>query len=247
VTPLTHLPLASESLLEDRTLLHRVDTKFILRATELPALVGDLNPDEYGVASHLNGGMLRYENLYFDTPNRSLLRAHHRGQRPRYKVRFRHHLSRELSYFELKQKKSSGVTAKVRHPVDYRVDTLGEDDLALVQSQRRIDMDNLQPAMRIGFERGMLVGLDRPERISVDTGLWFSDGPSRVQLDELVIIEVKQARFAARSPIMRALREHGALQLRVSKYVTGAQLLWPDVRLHRYRNRLRMLRRRIAS
>jgi len=247
MTRLDHLPLVSESLLEDRTLLSRVDTKFILRTTELHGLIENLSPKDYGIASHINGGMLAYENLYFDTPGRALLRAHHRGQRPRYKVRFRHHLSRELSYFELKQKKSSGVTAKTRIPVEFRMDTLGKEEQALVHRQRRMDTKDLQPAMRIGFERGMLVGLDRPERISLDTGLWFGDGHSKVELNELVIVEVKQARFAARSPIMRALREHGALQLRVSKYVTGAQLLWPDIRLNRYRNRLRMLRRRIAS
>ena len=77
-------------------------------------------------------------------------------------------------------------------------------------------------------------------------GLWFGDGTREEHIENLAIIEVKQARFNARSPIMRALRTRRALQLRVSKYITGAQLLWPEIRLNRYNHRLRMLRRRIA-
>ena len=101
--------------------------------------------------------------------------------------------------------------------------------------------------MQIGFDRIMLVGLRTEERITIDSGVWFSDDSRRERIDNLAIVEVKQARFKARSPIMQALRNQHAFQIRVSKYITGAQLLWPDIRLNRYNNRLRMLRRRIAQ
>ena len=116
------------------------------------------------------------------------------------------------------------------------------------QESRGESHASLPPCYRskIGFDRLMLVGFDTEERVTIDTGLWFNDGRTTHQIQDLVIVEVKQARFKARSPIMQALRAQKALQLRVSKYITGAQLLWPEIRLHRYNNRLRMLRRRIA-
>ncbi len=39
----------------------------------------------------------RYESIYLDTPDRALYHAHRCGRRPRYKVRIRHHVDRQLS------------------------------------------------------------------------------------------------------------------------------------------------------
>jgi len=87
-----------------------------------------------------------------------------------------------------------------------------------------------------------LVGIKTHERITLDTQLWFSGGDNESKLSEGVIAEVKQGRFNARSPIIRALRGIGAMQLSVSKYCTAAQLLLPSFPLKRYRPRLRLLR-----
>jgi hypothetical protein len=246
MSALSHLPDAEAQLLADRTLLVRTDTKFVLHRRELPVLTGLLKAENYAAARHPGGDFFAYENRYFDTTERLLLRAHHRGQRPRYKVRLRHHLSRNMSFFELKQKQPGGATSKERIPVGFQTDGIGPEASALLEHRHRLTSRPLESAMCIDFERAMLVGRDTPERVSIDTNLRFSDGDSTAELNDLVIVEVKQARFAARSPVMRALRTSGALQLRVSKYITGAQLLWPDVRLNRYRNRYRMMRRRIA-
>ena len=246
MTELAHLKSTPAALLEQRTLLDRVDTKFIMRPHELSALIQRLDGENYGVTRHSGGAAFSYENVYFDTPERALLRAHHRGQRPRYKIRIRHYLSREMSFFEVKQKRPSGATTKERISVPFRSDTITTEGSHLLQAHHRLPEEPLLPAMRIGFDRIMLVGNHTPERVSIDTRLWFSDEHADARLEDLVIVEVKQARFAARSPIMRALRASGALQLRVSKYVTGAQLLWSHIRLNRYGDRLRILRRRIA-
>ena len=62
---------------------------------------------------------------------------------------------------------------------------------------------------------------------------------------DAMIVEVKQARYAARSPVMLALRGAGATRIRFSKYITGAHSLWPSIRLNRYRGRMRRIARRI--
>ena len=241
----THLETASLALLDSRALLKRVDTKFILRSDELHRFLEGLAVEDYGVARHADCEQFEYENLYFDTPELCFLREHHRGRRPRYKVRLRHHLSRGLSFFEIKEKCPNGATTKVRVPVTHRANRFGPAEYDMVSAKTHRS-DILDESMRIGFNRMMLVGLHSEERVTIDSGLWFTDGTRREHIENLVIVEVKQARFKARSPIMQALRTHQAFQLRVSKYITGAQLLWPDIRLNRYNHRLRMLRRRIA-
>ena len=243
---LSHIPTATAPLLELRTLLKRVDTKFVLRTDELPDLLAQLSPQDYRAARHAEGVHFQYENLYFDTPERYFLRDHHRGRRPRYKVRLRHHRTRALSFIELKEKRPNGTTTKIRVPIEDSSTTFSIKDSEVISNHHRLHADALEEAMKIGFDRLMLVGFDTEERVTIDTGLWFNDGRTTHQIQDLVIVEVKQARFKARSPIMQALRAQKALQLRVSKYITGAQLLWPEIRLHRYNNRLRMLRRRIA-
>lgn len=247
MNPFDHLQTASSELMEGRELLDRVDTKFILSTRELPTLLSRISGDDYCAVRHAGGTHFEYGNLYFDTPQRSLLRAHHRGKRPRYKVRLRHHRTRELSFFELKQKRPNGATAKHRLRVPVHTASIGTKEAELLSNHRNLHGGNLVPSMEIDFQRAMVIGINTTERISIDTAIRFAHGTKQCPLNDLAIIEVKQPRFAARSPIMIALRAQRALQLRVSKYMTGAQLLWPDIRLNLHRHRLRMLRRRIAS
>ena len=241
-----HLPVASEDLIARRALLNRVDTKFILKFSELSEFFLRIHSSDYATVINEQNGLFSYENIYFDTPRRDFLRAHHRGQRPRHKVRIRHHLSRERSFIELKVKGSNNKTNKVRMPVAFQANDLPNMTDDFWRASGSLPAVGLLPVMEIGFSRVMLFGQNTPERISIDTNVWFADNSHRVGLDALAIIEVKQARFAARSPVMRALRDSGATEIRVSKYVTGAQHLWPDFPLQRYLPRLRRLRRRIA-
>ena len=243
----SHLQAADDALIAHRTLLNRVDTKFVTSISELPSLLKTIHPDDYRVVQHEDSEELHYESLYFDTSSRSLLRDHHRGRRPRFKLRTRHHLSRGVSFSEIKEKRPSGVTTKERASVPFGTNQLDAQHEQIFRGQAPSIQGPLEPAMRIGFTRTMLMGIHTPERISIDTQIWFDDSQSRAELATSVIIEVKQARFLARSPIMRQLRHHNALQLRVSKYITGSQLLWPHIRLNRYRDRLRMLRRRTVQ
>lgn len=235
-----------DDLLAERALLERVETKFVFRPDELEVFLGRLGSADYGLVLGKNSGLSEYKNLYFDSADRRFLREHHRGRRPRFKVRIRHHVSRGLSFFEIKEKRPSNATVKARIAIDFQSQTLTPEAHKAMDTHPRLVPSVLHPTMGIDFMRSTLVGFNTPERITIDMGLRFSDGEHSRGFDDLVIVEVKQERFSPRSPIIRALRDMGALQLRVSKYITGAQLLWPDIRLNRYRPRLRMLRRRTA-
>jgi len=232
---------ASSELIAQRVLQQRVDTKFVFRERALDVLLDALDGD-YAVVLASDQQQARYENVYFDTDDYLCLREHHRGRRTRYKVRIRHHVDREQSFLEVKEKRNTDATFKHRMPIPFRTERLDDEALRFIEMHASVPAEQLRASLRIHFRRMTLVGIETHERITLDTGLWFSGGETESTLSDGVIAEVKQVRFKARSPIMRALRGIGALQLSVSKYCTAAQLLLPSFPLKRYRPRLRLLR-----
>lgn len=244
---LRDLQTADQALIDRRRLLTRVDTKFLLRSRDLHTLMERLAARDYAVMRHESEASLQYRNLYFDTPGRALLRDHHRGRRPRHKVRIRHHMSRQLSFFEVKRKRPNDTTVKMRTSMPFQSMHLDAAARATLRNHRNVYADDLEAVMSIDFARTMLVGIETPERISIDVQLRFSESSRQETMPSAVVIEVKQARFHARSPAMLALRSSGAIPLRFSKYLTGAYLLWPSIRLSRYTSRMRRLRRYIDS
>jgi hypothetical protein len=236
---------ADEGLVESRALQNRVDTKFVLRVDELDGLLSQLS-SEFSVVASGSSMMGRYQNLYFDTDGYRFLREHHRGRRPRFKVRIRHYLDRELSSLEIKEKSSAERTIKLRKPIPFMAEQLSATHREFLDAHPRIISSTLHPSLRIEFSRITLVAKHVDERLTIDTGLGFSHGDGAAVLDAAVIAEIKQSRFSPRSPGMLALRQCGAMSLSISKYMTGGQLLLPSIRLQRYAPRLKRLRRRIA-
>ncbi len=234
---------ASPQLLEDRALLKRVDTKFICHIENLDPLLTHLQPSYHAAIS---GSTMNapYRTIYLDTEERRCLTDHHRGRRPRFKVRIRHHLARELTFLEVKAKRIKGSTAKDRIALPFSTEVIPPRELAdSLTSHPDIPAHELRPSMWVEFDRTTLVGVELEERITIDTNLVFRDHEGEHTLDDLVILEVKQARRTHQSPSMKALRGKKYVQLSLSKYVTGAQLLWPDIRLNRYKPNLREIKR----
>ena len=234
---------AEPQLLEQRALLKRVDTKFVCHQKHLTELCNPLQ-DLYNTA--LSGTTVHapYRTIYLDTEERKCLTDHHRGRRPRFKVRIRHHLARELSFLEVKASRSKGKTAKKRIHLPFSTEDVSPEQLANALGEYPdIPTTTLRPRMWVEFHRTTLVGIDVKERITIDTDLVFWDKNGKKTLSDLAILEVKQARRNHHSPSMKALRARQYVELSLSKYVTGAQYLWPDIRLNRYKPNVRAIQR----
>jgi hypothetical protein len=108
--------VAPPALVQARALQQRVDRKYLLAENEMERLLHHLHPHCWLLRAGRDG-WARYDNLYFDSQERELYHAHRRGRRPRYKVRIRHHIDRQLSFVEIKRKDNSGRTVKLRLPV----------------------------------------------------------------------------------------------------------------------------------
>ena len=230
---------ASTELLETRNLLKRTDTKYVLNMRELEHLLQGLD-EHYCVIRNKGIGKAPYVSQYFDTPENKFLFDHHRGRRPRMKIRIRDYPSRELRFLEVKEKSSRDETSKTRIPLPYSsvIDSANHQGLH--------EIKDLRPTLNIKYSRITLVGINLNERITIDMDLSFTFEEKTVALDRLVIIEVKQRKYSSQSPIVTSLRKVKAVETRVSKYTTGAQLIWPHLKINRFRPRLRTLRRCMA-
>ena len=141
-------------------------------------------------------------------------------------------------------KGSKGKTAKERVQLPFSTEDLSPEQLTeALKGHPEIPAGDLRPRMWIEFNRIMLVGVELEERITIDTNLVFRDQQGETALSDLAILEVKQRKQSHQSPSMKALRGRQYVQLSLSKYVTGAQLLWPEIPLNRYKLNLREIRR----
>lgn len=232
----------SPELLAQRDLLQRTDTKYLLPRRSLPELLGYLDRD-YRILHAGEQPSALYLTQYFDTPSYELFHDHRRGKRLRFKVRLRHYPDRRLSYLEVKGKCASGGTRKWRRPLAYLCDQLSLDDLQFVSGQVPLGGAPLVPSLANQFRRITLVGVDQPERITLDMDLKFATDEGSHSLGGVLVVEVKQSRFFPRSPVVQALARCRALPGSTSKYCVGTMLLRPELRHNRLRPTLARIER----
>jgi hypothetical protein len=234
-------PVSAE-LLANRDLLQRTDTKYLLPRRSLPELLGYLDRD-YRILYAGEQPSALYLTHYLDTPSYDLFHDHRRGKRRRFKVRLRHYPDRGLSYLEVKGKSASGGTQKWRRPRAHLCDELSPDDLQFVSGHVALDGAPLVPSLVNRFRRITLVGVELPERITLDMDLRFENEASSRALGGVLVVEVKQSRFFRRSPVVRALARCRALAGSTSKYCVGTMLLHPEIRHNRLRPTLTRIER----
>ena len=233
--------LASPDLVHARALQQRVDRKYLLRTGDLKPLLNRLQ------SSHLAfraGRTLwaRYESVYFDTPDRDLYHAHRRGLRPRYKVRIRHHVDRQVTFLEVKRKDQTGRTVKLRLPLSFLHGRLGKRERRFVEDHSPIDASRLIPIVSSSFRRLTLVGRLIPERVTFDRDLLFRAEGNTERVSRVVVAEVKRSRDDHRDGAAAELRALRAQTQVISKYCLATILLVP-VRANVFKPAMRALER----
>ncbi len=238
--PLDSFTRADASLVADRDMQQRAESKFVVSEAAAAALVLALH-DDFAVLPAGDALVASYRSLYFDTNALSFFHAHRCGRRIRHKVRIRHYADRELSVLEVKTRRGEYCTAKVRCPREYGDITFGADDLAFVR-QHCGPTDDLVPQAWIAYRRVTLLGVRSPERVTFDThlDLWRVHGHG--QFRHAVVIEVKQPRLNHHSVAMTLLRAAGCRPGWMSKYCTAIALTSPGVRANQLMSRMRQLK-----
>lgn len=232
---------ATGDLLNARLLLQRVDRKYVIPSSVVPTLLTRLRSD-YHLLSSAGARAATYETHYFDTADRAMYDDHRRGRLPRYKVRVRHHLERQVSFLEVKRKQHAGRTSKVRMRRSFGDSALDGDARRFVDEGCGVPAALLGPRLSMTFRRVTLLNKHHEERLTLDSDLAFlSDG--RVGCwPRVVIVELKQARYTNDTAAVHGLRALQARETSISKYCLATATL-ATVRANTFKPALRELER----
>jgi hypothetical protein len=223
---LRSLSIASPALVEARSLQQRIDRKFLFGADDIACLLAHLR-HSHCVLRAGDQFWARYQSVYFDTPDRDLYHAHRCDRRPRYKVRIRHHVDRELSFLEVKRKDNTGRTAKHRLALPFGHVDLRSRERAFIEAHAPLSGKCLLPRVAISFRRLTLVGSVLDERVTFDRGLTVAAGPAVGALGRVVIAEVKQARCVNHVGAVEGFRRSHGREVALSKYCLATMLVAP--------------------
>jgi hypothetical protein len=232
---------APAALIEERALQQRVDRKYLIGINELDAFIARLRSG-YCLLRAGQHVWARYQSIYLDTRDRDLYHAHRRGRRPRYKVRIRHHLDRELTFLEIKRKETNGRTVKFRLALAAGQEELGRHESMFIESHTGLDAMRLFPRLSISFRRLTLLGCEINERVTLDGDLAVSSETESEELGRIVFAEVKQPHRGSHGGAAETLRTLNAREEALSKYCLGTILVAP-VRANVFKPTLRTIRR----
>jgi hypothetical protein len=228
-------------------LLDRSETKFVFHERRLPELLNALL-DEYRVLE-INGSRLNhYRTLYFDTADFALFRRHQAGGRNRYKVRSRTYLDTDVSFLEVKHKVNESRTIKNRVKTPDFVEQLSPRTAGFLDMNLPENQWNLEPKLWNQYTRITLVGRHKPERVTIDLNLQFTDNDGQTMtLPGLVIAEVKKNGAEPDSTFIRLMRVMSIRPTGFSKYCVGVSMLYDEVKHNSFKPKLRMISKLIQS
>lgn len=222
-------------------LMNRFDTKYVFPIGALDNLLRSLKP-QYRVLEVKGTRQCKYENRYFDTPQRDFFLAHHNRKANRLKVRFRTYVDSNATFFEVKCKTNKGKTEKQRVSFSNIPEAIDPKLNDLLLRFMNVDtIARLGPSMDNGFTRMTFVNKNLTDRLTIDTGVTFSFDNRNADLHHMVILELKQE-GATVTPFMRdAFHRAGMLPVSISKYAIGTALLFPELKQNNFKHKLHFI------
>lgn len=227
----------SLSQLEKVQLMDREDSKSFFHMDALPDLIKAIQPDYY-VLEVNNSRIFQYETLYFDTPDLLLYQSHHNGRLARHKLRYRKYVDSDLTFFEIKTKTNKGRNVKTRIKVKEISSTLYPECIELIQDHTNLVTGRMQPVLSVFVSRITFVSKDFLEKATLDLNIEFYINGRKKDTEGLVIAEVKQDRYSARSQFLKAQHQYRIYPNNISKYCLGILGLYNHVKYNRFKPRL---------
>ena len=215
------------------SLMKRVDTKFILKESQLLEVLSKLY-DDYKILQIDQERLMKYSTLYFDSQNKKCFKDHHNGKLNRYKIRMRKYLVSDLCFLEIKKKNNLGITNKIRRQIkDFETDLTLDSKEFITNSN--INNIFLEPSLYNNFSRMTFVNKSEAERLTIDVDLSFSFGAKEKKFDKLVVIEIKQEGKRLNTTINRVLKSMSILPTNFSKYCIGISNTLDNIKSNRFK------------
>ncbi|NQS92552.1 MAG: polyphosphate polymerase domain-containing protein [Chloroflexi bacterium] len=223
------------------SLMDRQETKFIFKADQINHLLMGLET-QYQVLEIQGLQVCRYRTVYFDTNDYLFFKQHHTGAGQRWKIRKRTYLDTNLTFLEVKYKDNRKKTLKTRIQTEGNPDQTSSPDHIIFTANLPCPPGDLHVCLETRYTRTTLVYKNSRERITLDSGLSFSDGKKYLDLPGLMIAEIKQNVYSAQSPFMDRLKSNGIRQIQFSKYCIGMVLINPTIKHNRFKPTLHKLK-----
>ena len=215
------------------SLLKRIDTKFLTTETKLLEVLPYLQND-YRILEIDENRLMNYATLYFDTDDLRSYMEHHNGKAKRQKIRIRKYIDSDLCFLEIKEKQNSGMTNKTRCTIADLETTLSTKSKEFIKKTTKKDLV-LKPVLYNYFQRFTLVNTQRSERVTIDSCLNYKTDDITKALQNIVVIEVKQEKQNAQTPIYKALKANKIRTSSFSKYCIGVANLFKDTKANRFK------------
>jgi len=230
----------SLSEMDSVKLLNRTDTKYLFESAKLPNILNEIASD-YAILHIDNNPFQDYKTIYFDTKDCDMFYAHQKGKCNRYKIRHRTYLSSNDEFLEIKFKNNKGRTFKKRiaFPLE---NGLSQADDFLLKNSPFIGAQLIERTL-VKYTRLTLVDLVRGERATVDVNLSITDCDTNESVDfsHICIIELKRDKSSSSSPMQEALKKFRVFSKSMSKYSIGTAAINPDIKINRFKKKLRFL------
>lgn len=218
-------------------LMDRFDTRYALPQNRLASFLTMLKT-RYKVVSVAGMKITSYKTLYFDTAAHDLYFAQHNKRAKRYKIRHRYYAASKMGFLEVKFKNNKGRTIKKRIS---HLGTAGNwNDAArqFISENSDLDPGLLQPSLQVNYQRITMVGA--AERVTIDFAIKFEKNGLQRQLQNLVVIEVKQD-CKKPSEMSKILQKEKASVSPVSKYCLGIASMMPELKQNNFKQKIRQI------
>jgi hypothetical protein len=96
------------------------------------------------------------------------------------------------------------------------------------------------PALSVFFDRITLVNKQGGERLTIDTNLCYQNQDSKVKIEKIVIVEVKQKKHSV-SPLCQLMKAKKLNKLYLSKYCLGVTRMNSILKRNRFKQKFETL------
>ena len=242
--------------MEGVKLMNRIDTKYAVPLSALPAILEAAQDGYY--AQEINGTRIAtYDTMYYDTDSLDMYIRHHDRQLVRQKIRVRQYVESDLTFLEIKRKNNKGRTKKKRISVPgfgITGDTFGDSKRErwsvedFIAAKSRYHWSELSPHLSTRFHRITLVNKAKTERLTIDMDLLWENivsGESKT-FPELVIIELKRDGNVP-SQMTQIMLSQRLKPLKISKYCIGTALTTPGLKRNRFKKKIRLIEKMLHN
>lgn len=229
-------------------LMKRHDTKYIFHKDKLLSIFEYLH-EYYDILEINKKRCFMYKNLYFDTDDYFFYHQHHNQRVNRNKVRYRRYIDSGKCFLEVKLKNNRRKTIKNRlllKDANFSSE-LCDESLSFVKKylmNGESIIHYIIPKLHVDYSRITLANQFMKERLTFDLDLTYTDNHSNcINLDNLVIAELKQEHFSQKSPFVQCFRNLKIFPVKFSKYCMGVALTNRNVKTNRFKKKLLTLQK----